>query len=238
VVAASHADRGRDGRAEPFPVLAVILALAAGAVDAACFARLGEVFAGVMTGNLTLLGLAVARPSATIAVNVAVALLGYVAGTAVGTVVASRVGSTARPWAAPIFSVLLVELTVLAVLTIGWVLAGGRPVGTAQLGLLAVAAMAMGLQAAAMRSVGTRLSTTFLTGTLTAAVAGLLTGGEARSRSWWSLAILVAHTAGAALAAGVLVLAPSWLPAVPDAAVLGVVVALGLRERRSRPRGR
>jgi uncharacterized membrane protein YoaK (UPF0700 family) len=218
-------------------VLAVVLALAAGAVDAACFARLGEVFAGVMTGNLTLLGLAVARPSAAIAVHVAVSLLGYVIGTVVGTIVASRVGSADRPWAAPIRSVLMVELAALAVLTIGWVPVGGRPAGAAQLGLLAVAAMAMGLQAAAMQSAGTKLSTTFLTGTLTTAVAGLLTEGEPRSHRWWSLAILVAHTAGAALAGGVLVLAPSWLPAVPDAAVLGVVVALACGERRSRPRG-
>jgi uncharacterized membrane protein YoaK (UPF0700 family) len=37
----------------------------------------------------------------------------------------------------------------------------------------------MGLQAAAVRSTGTSLSTTYLTGTLTTTVAGLVTGGRA-----------------------------------------------------------
>jgi uncharacterized membrane protein YoaK (UPF0700 family) len=81
---------GAGGDGMPFPPLALTLAAGAGAVDAACFVRLGQVFAGVMTGNLTLLGLAVTTPYAGLAAPVAVAVLSYVAGTALGTSVARR----------------------------------------------------------------------------------------------------------------------------------------------------
>jgi uncharacterized membrane protein len=44
-------------RGVPLLVLALALTVVAGATDVAAFTRLGGVFASVMTGNLTLLGL-------------------------------------------------------------------------------------------------------------------------------------------------------------------------------------
>lgn len=219
---------GRPGM--PLPALVVTLAVAAGAVDAACFTRLGQVFASVMTGNLTLLGLAAAQTSGTLAGRIAVAFLGYAAGAALGSRVTGRPRGAGVAWPSAVTAVLVVELAALAGFTVGWALAGSRPAGVAQFGLLAVGALTMGLQSAAVRAVGTTLSTTYLTGTLTAAVAGLVTGGWSRSSTRWSLAVLVAHAAGAAAAGGLLLTAPAALPALPDAALLAVV-AVAMTDR-------
>jgi uncharacterized membrane protein YoaK (UPF0700 family) len=223
--------------APPRPVLSpqssVVLAVAAGALDAACFTHLGQVFAGVMTGNLTLLGLAAADRSGTLAGHVAVALLCYAVGTALGSLVARRTPRTPGP--TPVLAVLVLELTALAALTAGWILTRGAPSGAVQFGLLALATSAMGLQAAAVRSAGTKLSTTFLTGTLTTAIAALVTGGEPRADTRWSVAVLAAHAGGAAAAGGLLLISPAALPVLPDAALLGVVVSLIARRRTPQP---
>jgi uncharacterized membrane protein YoaK (UPF0700 family) len=195
---------------------------------------LGQVFAGVMTGNLTLLGLAAANRSAGLAGHIAVALGGYVAGAAIGSAVTRRPGDGGAPRQGRLLAVLLTELAGLAGFTAGWVLTGSRPAGAIQLGLLAVGTLAMGLQAAAVRSTGTSLSTTYLTGTLTTTVAGLVTGGRAGSDVRGGLAVLAAHAAGAAAAGGLLLVAAPALPALPDAAllaVLAVVVAGGTAPR-------
>lgn len=219
----------------PFPPLAVVLAVAAGALDAACFTRLGQVFAGVMTGNLTLLGLAAANRSAGLAGRIAVALAGYVTGAAGGSIMTQWSAHRDTPRRGPVLAVLVMELAALAGFTAGWALTGSRPAGAAQVGLLVAATVAAGLQAAAVRSVGTKLSTTYLTGTLTTAVAGLVTGGQSRSGIRWSLAVLAAHAAGAAAAGGLLLVAPSALPLLPDAALLGVLSVLLASETAPRP---
>jgi uncharacterized membrane protein YoaK (UPF0700 family) len=70
-------------------VIAVALTFVSGAMDVASFTRLGSVFASVMTGNIALLGLAVARASLSLASHTAVAIAGYVAGVAGGSLIAA-----------------------------------------------------------------------------------------------------------------------------------------------------
>lgn len=211
-------------RGVPLIVLAAALAFASGAVDVAAFTRLGQVFCSVMTGNLVLLGLAVAHASGDLAGHTAVAFAGYIAGAALG----SRIGGRSRHhedvlWPAPVTATLAVELLVFAGFTAGWVLTGGHPAGAWQLGLLAVAALAMGLQSAAMRNVGTTLSTTYLTGTLTSAVASLVTPGQLRRRNGLNVAVLVALAAGAAAGGVLLAALPRAFPILPMSALTGVV---------------
>jgi|SRR5208282_2799934 len=69
-------------------LIAIALTFASGAMDVTSFTRLGNVFASVMTGNIVLLGLAVARGSLTLASHTAVSIGGYVAGVAAGTLIA------------------------------------------------------------------------------------------------------------------------------------------------------
>jgi uncharacterized membrane protein YoaK (UPF0700 family) len=218
------------GRGVPLVVLAAALAFGSGATDVAAFTRLGGVFASVMTGNLVLLGLSVQRASGALLAHTAVAIGGYAAGVAVGARVCARTPRDKALWPAVVNVTLAVEFAVAAAFTLGWELARGQPAGSAQLGLIAAAAIAMGLQSEAMRNVGTTLSTTYLTGTLTGAVAALVTR---RGGSALSLAILAAAAAGAGAGAALIAVAPVLLPVLPLTAVAGVlatVMTIGVRQ--------
>ncbi len=74
-------------------VIAVALTFVSGAMNVASFTRLGNVFTSVMTGNIVLWGLAVARGSLTLASHTAVAIAGYVAGVAAGSRIAVGAGA-------------------------------------------------------------------------------------------------------------------------------------------------
>ncbi|MEV0696860.1 YoaK family protein [Saccharopolyspora sp. NPDC050389] len=205
--------------------MTVVLAFGAGAVDVASFTRLGDVFSSVMTGNLVLLGLAIASASAPLAVHALVAFAGYVAGVAAG----SRITGSPPPhgplWPVRVTAVLLVEAVVLAGFAGGWVATGARPSGAWQLGLLVLASVGMGLQSAAMRGLGsrTKVSTTYLTGTLTGVVAGLATGDRPRSFDVRGTAILLAVVAGAASGGIAMLVVPWALPLLPLAALAVVI---------------
>jgi len=84
-------------------LIAIALTFASGATDVASYTRLGNVFTSVMTGNIVLLGLAVARHSLTLASHTLVSIAGYITGVAGGTWIAHgfRVaGAAADPGAA------------------------------------------------------------------------------------------------------------------------------------------
>lgn len=205
--------------------MAVVLTFGTGAVDVASFTRLGEVFSSVMTGNLVLFGLAIARASAPLAVHTVVAFAGYVAGAAAG----SRITGSPRPhgrlWPVRVTGVLLVEVVVLGGFAAGWVVTDARPSGALQVGLLVLASVGMGLQSAAMRGLGrrTRVSTTYLTGTLTGVVAELATGDRPRAFDVRGTAILLAAAAGAASGGIVMLVVPWALPLLPLAALAVVI---------------
>jgi uncharacterized membrane protein YoaK (UPF0700 family) len=218
---------GQARHAVPLIGLAAGLAFASGATDLASFTRLGGVFASVMTGNLVLLGLAVARASGVLAAHVGVSFAGYIAGAAIGSKVGARSGSEDEAWPAAATTTLVIEIAVFAVFTAGWELAGAHPAGPWQLCLLGAAALAMGLQSAATRSVRTPLSTTYLTGTLTGAVAEIVTAGRRGKGISLSVTVLAAAVAGAAAGGGVLAVLPAALPVLPMGAVT-VVVTLAL----------
>lgn len=221
---------GKEGDAGVIFLFAVALTVGTGAMDVASFVRLGDVFASVMTGNLVLLGLAAARRSGTLAAHTLVAFAGYVLGVAAGArlVPASKVREGHVHHSVP--AVLLVELLLLAGFTAGWELTGAAPHGASQLVLAAVAAAAMGTQSAAARGLSSRISTTYMTGTLTTVVASLMHPGSRRVE-WREAAQLLALASGAAVGGLVLATAPAVLPAIPLAAlvlVIGVTAALGL----------
>lgn len=224
---AGASDRGDPGIIFLF---AVALTVGTGATDVAAFTRLGDVFASVMTGNLVLLGLAAARLSGTLAVHTLVAFAGYVAGVAAGArlVPAGKVREGHVHHSVP--AVLLVELVLLAGFTAGWELTGAAPHAGSQLVLAAVASAAMGTQSAAARGLSARVSTTYLTGTLTTVVAALVQPGSRRVE-WREATQLLALASGAAAGGLLLVTVPAALPAIPLAAlvlVIGVTAALGL----------
>jgi uncharacterized membrane protein YoaK (UPF0700 family) len=206
----------------PLTVLAAALAFGTGAMDVASVTRLGGVFSSVMTGNLVLLGLAAARPSGELATHTALAFAGYVTGAALGTWIAGSPRPREQTWPIAVTMTLVVELAVMGGFSAGWEPAHAQPTGGPQ--LLVVATLGMGLQSAAVRGLGTTVSTTYLTGTLTGVVASLVAKQRSRHLNHRGVAVLTAVALGAA-AGGVLILtAPAVLPALP-LATLTVVIA-------------
>lgn len=202
-----------------------MLTLGTGAVDAISFLRLGGVFSSVITGNLVLLGLAAGSANGELAAHIVVAGAAFVAGVLCG----ARLTGPAVPhhpiWPARVNVSLAAELAVLTVFLGWWVAAGARPDGGGQLGLLALAALAMGVQSAAVRAIGiTGLSTTYMTGSLTSALATVVNAGRLQ---WHSLVLIFSVVAGAAISGLLLAIAPEAAPALP-AALVAIVLAVAV----------
>src|SRR5947209_10995839 len=77
--------------------LVVLLTVTTGAVDAASFLALGNVFGSVITGNMVLLGVAAGTGRPELAVHSGVALAGYVAGVAAAAPVSAGARAVASP---------------------------------------------------------------------------------------------------------------------------------------------
>jgi uncharacterized membrane protein YoaK (UPF0700 family) len=199
--------------------LVVLLTLTTGAVDVTSFLALGNVFSSVVTGDMVLLGAAAGTGRPELAVHSGVALAGYLAGVLAGAPLAGRHQHGTGTWPPSVTVTLAVELAILAAFSVGWELAGTHPAGAGQLALVAVLAAAMGLQAAAVRRLG-QMSTTYLTSTLTALVAGLVTGSKPDGMAR-SLGVLATLIIGAIAASILLEEARAWLP-------LMILVPLGL----------
>jgi uncharacterized membrane protein YoaK (UPF0700 family) len=137
-------------------------------MDAITYLGLGHAFPANMTGNTVLLGVAVARGDGTAGVRSAVALGGFSLGVIIGALIVGN-----RSWPARSASALLLESIVLLALLVGWGLAGS-PSGAVRYLLLGGAGGAMGLQSIAARAAsGGGVATTYVTGTLTNALASL-----------------------------------------------------------------
>jgi uncharacterized membrane protein YoaK (UPF0700 family) len=213
-------------------LIAIALTFGSGAADVASFTRLGSVFTSVMTGNIVLWGLSVARGSLTLASHTAVAVGGYVAGVAVGTWVghgarAASPGSSDAEGVLPgyVLWVLLGELTMLAGFAVGWEISGASPAGWAQFSLLATLAAAMGMQSSAVKDMGlTEVSTTYLTGTLTGLVSSLVSPGQDTPHGIRRFGVLIGLVAGASLSGLFVATAADGVPALPLVALITTLV--------------
>jgi uncharacterized membrane protein YoaK (UPF0700 family) len=212
-------------------MIAIALTFGSGVADVASFSRLGFVFTSVMTGNIVLLGLAVARGSLTLASHTAVSIGGYIAGVAVGTWVAqgfkeaSSSSDRERVLPAHVIWMLLTELALLAGFTVGWELSGASPAGWAQFCLLATLAATMGVQSAAVNDMGlTQVSTTYLTGTLTGLVSSLVSPGQETPHGIRRFGVLIGLVTGASLCGLFVATAADVVPVLLLAALVTTLV--------------
>jgi uncharacterized membrane protein YoaK (UPF0700 family) len=205
--------------------IAIALTFCSGAMDVASFTRLGGVFTSVMTGNIVLCGLSIARGSVSLLLHTLTTFGGYVVGVAFATRVVLSSSDPPAGFTARVRAAFLMEFVLLGGLAAGWEISGARPAGWAQFCLLAVGAAAMGTQSAAVQQMGlTSVSTTFLTGTLTGLVASLARPNRSRE-GLLRPGVLLGLLAGAALC-GLLI---AWLDqAVPVLFVGAIVVVLAL----------
>jgi uncharacterized membrane protein YoaK (UPF0700 family) len=199
------ADPGQRRRRD---ALLALLTVTTGVADATAFVAVGNVFSSVMTGNFVLLGIAVGSQGAALATSAGVALGGYCAGVLLGVLVAEARWRGGGIWPAAVTLALTAELCLLGCFSLGWELNGSKAAGWLP-ALLALLAAGMGVQSAAIRRFGR--STTYLTGTLTNALAGLVSREESAGRLV-SLTLFLAIGAGAAAGTAALKLAPALLP--------------------------
>jgi uncharacterized membrane protein YoaK (UPF0700 family) len=207
-------------------LLLVTLGVAAGATDATSFEGLGHVFAGVVTGNLVLLGIGGVRRDGSLALLAGCAIVGYV----VGVLVAAARGCHSRcedhrVWPAGVTVALATACLLLLAFTVAWEATGGHPGHGVQVMLVPVVGVVMGIQTTAVRRLGP-FSTTYLTGTLNALL-------EAVAAREWSteesrgIAIVFAAVAGAAAATLVVDHSAASLPLVPLVPLTIVVITSG-----------
>jgi len=204
-------------------VMLVLLAAAAGCVDAASFLGLGQVMTAAMTGNTVLLGLALGQADAEGALRATVALTGFVAGALVGATIVDR-GPSGVIWAPAVTAALALELVVLVALALAWHVLEGGPAWSIDYRhpLIAAAGVAMGIQSAAAQRVGVPgVTTTYVTGTLTTMAARLVgwlrsspaaPGDRVRDigAPWLQASVWIAYGAGAVFAGA----AHLWWPTV------------------------
>jgi uncharacterized membrane protein YoaK (UPF0700 family) len=210
------------GDARRRDLLLVALTFAAGAVDAIVFLRL-DVFTAVMTGNIVLLGLAIGQGAFRNALRSLIALGAY----AGGVLAAARLFGATPPravWPAHVTRALAIELALQVVFLGGWILTEAQPDGLAAASLIAISGTAMGIQAASARTLAPHLSTTYVTGTITALLSELSALGAIGPDAQRRAAIVVALGLGAVCGALILASAPLLAPALPVAVVGGVVL--------------
>lgn len=208
--------RQRDG-------LVVVLTLVTGAIDAIGLTRLGGVFTSVMTGNMVLLGISMAKSHVSILYHTGVAFAGYVAGSLLGARVAGHAVKDEELWPRPIVVALALEFALIGAFALWWELTGGAPTSGPAYAMLGLNAAALGVQSAAVLRFGiSGLSTTYLTGTLTQLVASFTKRREPIQGR--SVLILLALIGGAALGAAVALNAPKAAPLVPLGFLAFVVV--------------
>jgi uncharacterized membrane protein YoaK (UPF0700 family) len=202
-------------------ILVILLALTTGATDAAAFERLGNAFASVITGNLVLLGVGAAKAEGRLALVSGCALVGY----ALGVAVAAPRGNNRKPsaWPRSTTTALAGAFALLGAEAIGWELSGGKPGREAQVLLLALAAIAMGMQSTAVRRLGP-MSTTYLTSTFIGIFEALVAGRLAEEHGRGA-AILAVALAGAAGAVGLISAAPRLVPSLQLLPLLVVILA-------------
>jgi uncharacterized membrane protein YoaK (UPF0700 family) len=211
---------------------------------------------------MVLLGLTLGQGRGLAAMSNVIALVGFALGAALGAWIVDR--GKSGSWDRRVTSAIFWEAMILAIFTLLWHLTpGGAQRGQIPLYLLiALSALAMGLQSAAVRSLNLPgVATTYVTGTLTSLLAGLtsrlrrpqeessakpsleLPRVEAAPReSLLKLQVSVFLIYGlAALASGLFQTHVAWLvAATPLLAVALVLLIVGFahREHESRPHPR
>jgi uncharacterized membrane protein YoaK (UPF0700 family) len=214
--------------------LAIALAAAAGFVDAHIYVNVTPVFVANMSGNLIHMGISLGNGEWNRAVATVLALAAFTTGVIVATVHHDRQVRRGRE-VHPAFLV-AVEAALLAALTI-WLIASpvsfaARP-RAADYPVLVVAALAMGIQAGALRRVGEiAVATTYGTGAMVRIGEKLVLAARRADRSSVHrrrvaiavlVLVLVSYVCGAIIAT--LAGSSPWLLALPTAVLVACAVA-------------
>jgi uncharacterized membrane protein YoaK (UPF0700 family) len=195
-------------------VTLIALTFSSGAVDAISYFGLGKVFSAFMTGNLVFLGFGIAGAGGPSLPPVVVALSAFCAGVYLATRMTLRSGQSDM-WPTRVSGALCLTAIAEAGFLALWAASAGQPsIGTANI-LLALFALAMGIQTGAVRSLGVQgVFTTAATFTLVA-FAGDFAGSRPASEMPRLAGVLVGLVAGAIAGGLLFVHARSCAPLLP-----------------------
>jgi len=178
--------------------VSILLAMTAvtGMVDAVSFLALGRVFTANMTGNVVLLGFALAGGPGLSISRSSVALIAFLSGGVLGGRVACDESSW-RHWADRAFTLEAVLLGVAAVMAVG--ISSGAPATQLQIdAVITSTGVAMGLRNAIVRKLAVPdMTTTVLTLTITGLAADSSLAGGDNPRWQRRVAAILAMTLGA-----------------------------------------
>ncbi|HOZ58435.1 MAG TPA: YoaK family protein [Nakamurella multipartita] len=197
-------------------VLMLALTFSTGIVDAVGYLGLDKVFAGNMTGNVVILGMAAAGAESLPLAGPSIALVGFLIGALIG-------GRIVRPvdggqWSRRIGGVFGLVGLILAGVAAALFVVGSGPAAPQLLPIVALLSMAMGLQAATARHLAVKdITTVVVTSLITGLAADAAVSG---TRQPWARRVL----ALALLTLGALVgaLTLRWHPG------LGLAISAGL----------
>ena len=212
----------------------LLLSLTAGSADAIGYLGLGHVFTSNMTGNVVLLGINLGLGNFVAAVRILYVLAIFIAGACLGAWLGRDLPE--KDWPRLGFRLIGMERIVLLVFAFAWYLLADRINGIASHGLLALLAVAMGLQSAAMgRLSAPGVATTAVTGTLTALATGSMNlffishlqhdeQMAARERVRFQLGVVLLYCGGAAIAGFLIMHFPHFAGCFPllAAAFVGI----------------
>lgn len=213
--------------------LLVVLSASSGCLDVFCVTQLGGFFASVITGNLVQLGHNLVAVDPRLLSGGSVAVGGYAVGVGGGTLPLRHAG---LGWRSRTHVVTAAQVLILVGVAGGWWATGGQPGYPASLVLLFGAAAASGIQSVVTISSGIpHATTTYLTGSLTSIVRGVVFDPHRFAAGAAGVTRLVGLLGGAVLGAVVLRVAPLWAPALA-AALVASVLATAIAISRSRRR--
>jgi uncharacterized membrane protein YoaK (UPF0700 family) len=228
------AETSSPGRQSVRDLFLVALTVASGAVDAISYFGLGKIFSAFMTGNIVFLGFGIAEIEGPDVIPVLVALSMYAVGAYLGLRFTTQRAHESGLWP-PAMTVLLGLVAIAeAFFLVGWLATAGHPSGQIACVFIALLSLAMGIQTAAVRSLGVQgIFTTAGTFTLVAFV-GTFAGSRSRAEMPRLAGVLLGLVVGA-VAGGLLFLhVRSYAPVLPLALTI-LVLLTGWTMQRSRP---
>jgi uncharacterized membrane protein YoaK (UPF0700 family) len=165
----------RSERAGLADVGLALMALAAGSTDAMAFLKLGTVFTSAMTGNAVLLCIAIGEGKISAALQSFAAFLSFVVGASLAALLCVRRAPRGGmpPSLVPLF---VLEIACLAAFVAVWFVLDRAREGTTY-GLIALSALAMGIQGVAARQINVpQVNTIVFTTTIISVVVSLIHG--------------------------------------------------------------
>jgi uncharacterized membrane protein YoaK (UPF0700 family) len=142
----------------------LLLSVAGGSVDAMNILGFG-ILTAAQTGNTILLAVSFALGEFAIAFYSGVSVVAYMIGAAAGEIIVVKRHRDPGLW--PVVWTLLAELAPLICFLVLWHLAGHAPATAVAAVLVALSAVSMGMQSAAVKRLHLGPATTYITGTLT-----------------------------------------------------------------------